>query len=102
MSVLSSQIIEAMPIGLVNEFRVKAICLMSDLVEELEMRFDTLTTDEINFLKVLQASGGEQGGFDGMCEAFGKIMYAHQVLEDMYDASAFQFRVQNQNRWGQE
>jgi len=98
-----------MPIGLVNEFRAKAICLMSDLIEELEMRFDTLTTDEINFLKVLQSSGGEQGGFDGMCEAFGKIMYAHQVLEDMYDTAVFQSRVQNQERssgddisWGQE
>ena len=55
MRTISNQIIEAMPIGLVNEFRVKAIYLMSDLIEELEMRFDTLTTEEVNFLKVLQS-----------------------------------------------
>ena len=93
MSILSNQIIEAMPIAPINEFKIKAICLMSDLVEELEMRFDTLTADEINFLKVLQSSGGEQGGFNSMCEAFGKIMYSHQVLEDMYDTAAFQSRI---------
>ena len=106
---ISNQIIEAMPIGLVNEFRTKALCLMTDLVEEMEMRFNTLTAEEINFFKVLQSFGSDQEKFDGMCEAFGKLMYAQQVLEDMYDTSAFQSRVQNQERsgsddipWGQE
>ena len=106
---ISNQIIEAMPIGLVNEFRTKALCLMTDLMEEMEMRFDTLTAEEINFFKVLQSFGSDQERFDGLCEAFGKLMYAQQVLEDMYDTAAFQSRVQNQERsggddipWGQE
>ena len=92
---ISNQIIEAMPIGLVNEFRTKALCLMTDLMEEMEMRFDTLSAEEINFFKVLQSFGSDQERFDGLCEAFGKLMYAQQVLEDMYDTAAFQSRVQN-------
>jgi hypothetical protein len=87
-----------MPIELVKEFKIKAICLMGELIEELEMRFDTLTEEEINFLKVLQSSNGEQSGFDGMCEAFGKIMYAYQVKEDMYKTATFQSAAQNQVR----
>ena len=100
MSILSNQIIEAMPIGLVNEFRLKAICLMADLVEELEMRFDSLTAEDVNFLKVLQSNNGDQDGFNGMCEAFGKIMYAHQVIEDMYKKATLQAGVQIQNKSG--
>ncbi len=109
MRTVSNEIIEAMPIRLVNEFRTKAFCLMSDLVEEMEMRYDTLTAEEINFFKVLQSIQSDQDRFDGMCVAFGKLMYAHQVLEDIYDSSVFQARVQNQSRssvddipWGQE
>ena len=109
MRTVSNEIIEAMPIRLVNEFRTKAFCLMSDLVEEMEMRYDTLTAEEINFFKVLQSIQSDQDRFDGMCVAFGKLMYAHQVLEDMYETAAFQSRVQNQVRsdaddipWGQE
>lgn len=109
MSILSNQIIEAMPIGLVNEFRVKAICLMSDLIEELEMQFDTLTAEEINFLKVLQSNNSDQDGFNSMCEAFGKIMHAHQVIDDMYKQAAIKAGVLNQKRsssndipWGHE
>ena len=97
MSILSNQIIEAMPIGLVNEFRLKAICLMADLVEELEMRFDSLTAEEVNFLKVLQSDNSEQDGFEGMCEAFGKILYAHQVIDDMYKQAAIKAGVLNQS-----
>ena len=97
MSILSNQIIEAMPIGLVNEFKVKVICLISDLVEELEMRFDTLTTEEVNFLKVLQSDNSEQDGFDGICEAFGKILYAHQVIDDIYKQAAIKAGVLNQS-----
>ena len=89
MRTISNQIIEAMPIGLVNEFRTKALCLMSDLVEEIEMRFDTLTTEEISFFKVLKSIQSDQERFDGMCIAFGKLMYAHQVMEDMSDAADF-------------
>jgi hypothetical protein len=100
MRTISNQIIDAMPIGLVNEFRTKAICLMTNLMEEMEMRFDTLTEEEINFFKVLQSINSDQERFDGMCVAFGKIMYAHQVLEDMYDSAIFQSRVQNQDRLG--
>jgi hypothetical protein len=106
---ISNQIIEAMPIRLVNEFRTKALCLMTELMEEMEMRFDTLSAEEINFFKVLQSFGSDQERFDGLCEAFGKLMYAQQVLEDVYDTAAFQSRVQNQERssgddipWGQE
>lgn len=109
MSILSNQIIEEMPIGLMNEFRIKAICLIADLVEELETRFDTLTTEEINFLKVMQSSNSNHDGFNGICETFGKIMYAHQVIEDMYREAALHDDLQNQNRsnagdilWGQE
>lgn len=109
MRTISNQIIEAMPIRLVNEFRAKALCLMTDLMEEMEMRFDTLTAEEINFFKVLQSFGSDQERFDGMCKAFGKLMYAQQVLGSMYDTAAFQSRVQNQERsnrndipWGQE
>ena len=109
MRTVSNEIIEAMPIRLINEFRTKAFCLMSDLVEEMEMRFYTLTAEEINFFKVLQSIQSDQERFDGMCEAFGKLMYAQQVLEDMYETAAFQSRVQNQVRsdaddipWGQE
>lgn len=98
MRTVSNEIIEAMPIRLVNEFRTKAFCLMSDLVEEMEMRYDTLTAEEINFFKVLQSIQSDQDRFDGMCVAFGKLMYAHQVLEDIYDSAAFQGRVQNQSR----
>ena len=106
---ISNQIIEAMPIGLVNEFRTKALCLMTGLMEEMEMRFGTLSAEEINFLKVLQSINSDQEGFDGMCVAFGKLMYAHQVIDDMYEMAEFQSRVQNQVRssgddilWGQE
>lgn len=106
---ISNEIIEAMPIVLVNEFRAKALCLMTELMEEMEMRFDTLTAEEVNFFKVLESFGSDQERFDGMCEAFGKLMYAQQVLEDMYDTAVFQSRVQNQERsgsddtpWGQE
>ena len=52
MRTISNEIIEAMPIDLINEFRTKAISLMSGLMEEMEMRFDSLTTEEINFFKV--------------------------------------------------
>ena len=93
MRTISNQIIEAMPIGLVNEFRTKALCLMTDLVEEMEMRFDTLTTEEINFFKVLQSIQNDQKRFDGMCVAFGKLMYAHQVIDDMCAMAEFQFRA---------
>jgi hypothetical protein len=106
---ISNQIIEAMPIGLVNEFRAKALCLMTDLMEEMEMRFDTLSAEEINFFKVLQSINSDQERFDGMCVAFGKLMYAHQVIDDMYEMAEFQSRVQNQVSssgddipWGQE
>jgi len=109
MNTISSQIIEAMPIGLINEFRAKALCLMSGLIEEMEMRFDTLTTEEVNFFKALQSINGDQERFNGMCAAFGKLMYAHQVIEDWYDMAEFQSSVQNQVRsgdydtpWGQE
>jgi hypothetical protein len=95
---ISNQIIEAMPIGLVNEFRTKALCLMTDLIEEMEMRFDTLSVEEINFFKVLQSINSDQERFDGMCVAFGKLMYAHQVIDDMYEMAEFQSRVQNQVR----
>jgi hypothetical protein len=98
MRAISNQIIEVMPIGLINEFRTKAISLMSGLMEEMEMRFDSLTTEEINFFEVLQSINTDQERFDGMCVAFGKLMYAHQVIEEMYDMSVFQSRVQNQQR----
>jgi len=98
MRTISNEIIEAMPIGLINEFRTKAISLMSGLMEEMEMRFDSLTTEEINFFKVLQSINTDQERFDAMCVAFGKLMYAHQVIEDMYDMAVFQSRVQNQYR----
>ena len=98
MRTISNQIIEAMPIGLINEFRTKAISLMSGLMEEMEMRFDSLTTEEINFFKVLQSINTDQERFDGLCVAFGKLMYAHQVLEDMHDMAVFQSSVQNQQR----
>ena len=87
---LANQIIEAMPLGLINEFRTKAICLMSDLMEQMEMRFYTLTAEEINFFKVLQSIKSDQERFDSMCVAFGKLMYAHQVIEDMCDEAEFQ------------
>ena len=45
MKTISNEIIEAMPIGLINEFRTKAISLMSGLMEEMEIRFDSLTTE---------------------------------------------------------
>ena len=109
MRTVSNQIIEAMPIGLINEFRTKAFCLMSDLVEEMEMRYDILTAEEINFFMVLQSIQSDQERFDGMCVAFGKLMYAQQVLDDMYDEAEFQSRVRNQARlnvddipWGRE
>lgn len=98
MRTASNQIIEAMPIGLINEFRIKAICLMSDLMEQMEIRYGTLTAEEINFFRVLQSIQSDQDRFDGMCEAFGKLMYAHKVLADMYDESEFQSRVQNQGK----
>ena len=98
MRTISNEIIEAMPIGLINEFRTKAISLMSGLMEEMEMRFDSLTAEEINFFKVLQSINTDQERFDGMCVAFVKLMYAHQVIEDMYDMAVFQARVQNQHR----
>ena len=90
MRTISNQIIDAMPIGLVNEFRIKAICLMTNLMEEMEMRYYTLTSEEINFFQVLQSIRGDQDRFDGMCIAFGKLMYAHKVLEDMYEEAEFQ------------
>lgn len=77
MRTVSNQIIEAMPIGLINEFRTKAFCLMSDLVEEMEMRYDTLTAEEINFFRVLQSVQNDQDRFNGMCVAFGKLMAFH-------------------------
>ncbi len=98
MSEILNQIFEVMPIGLVNEFRTKAFCLMSDLVEEMEMRYGSLTAEEINFFKFLQSIQSDLDRFDGMCVAFGKPMYAHQVLEDIYDSATFQSRVQNQKR----
>ena len=98
MNTISNEIIEAMPIGLINEFKTKALGLMSGLMEEMEIRFDSLTTEEINFFKVLQSINIDQVRFDGMCVAFGKLMYAHQVIEDMYDMSVFQSRMQNQHR----
>ena len=100
MRTISNEIIEAMPIDLINEFRTKAISLMSGLMEEMEMRFDSLTAEEINFFKVLESIKTDQERFDGMCIAFGKLMYAHQVIEDMYDMAVFQSRVQNQLRSG--
>ncbi len=98
MRTVSNQIIEAMPIGLINEFRIKAICLMSDLMEQMEMRYGNLTAEEINFFRVLQSIQSDQDRFDGMCVAFGLLMYAHQVLEDMYDEAEFQSRVQNHGK----
>jgi hypothetical protein len=89
MRTISSEIIEAMPIDLVNKFRTKALCLMSDLMEEMEMRFGTLTADEINFFKVLKSINSDQERFDGMSLAFGKLLYAHQVIDEMYDSAAF-------------
>ena len=69
----------------------------------------TLTAEEINFFRVLQSIESDQDRFDGMCVAFGKLMYAHQVLEDMNGEAEFQSRVRNQVRpnvddipWGQE
>lgn len=109
MRTISNQIIEAMPIGLINEFRTKAFCLMSDLVEEMEMRYYKLTAEEIKFFRVLQSIQNDQDRFNGMCVAFGKLMYAHQVLEDMYDEAEFQSRVRDRVKpdvddtpWGQE
>lgn len=109
MRTISNQIIEAMPIGLVNEFRTKALCLMSDLIEEIEMRHGTLTAEEVNFFKVLQSIQGDKERWDGMCFAFGKLMYAHQVLEGISDTTGFQSKVKNHDgssgddiSWGQE
>ena len=90
MRTISNQIIEAMPISLINEFRTKAFCLMTGLVEEMELRFDVLSAEEIHFFKVLQSLQSDQERFDGMCVAFGKLMYAHQVMDDMYDLAEFQ------------
>jgi hypothetical protein len=93
MKTISNQIIEAMPINLINEFRTKAFCLMTDLVERMEMRFDALTAEEINFFKVLKSINSDQERFDGLCVVFGKLMYAHQVIDDMYEVAEFQSRV---------
>jgi hypothetical protein len=109
MRTISNQIIAAMPIGLVNEFRTRALCLMSDLIEEIEMRHSALTAEEVNFFKVLQSIQGDKERWDGMCVAFGKLMYAHQVLEGIYNSTGFQSRVKNQDEsssdaipWSQE
>jgi hypothetical protein len=51
----------------------------------------------VNFLKVLQSDNSEQDGFDGICEAFGKILYAHQVIDDMYKQAAIKAGVLNQS-----
>ena len=98
MRTISNEIIKAMPIDLINELRTKAISLMSGLMDEMEMRFNSLTTEEINFFKVLQSINTDQERFDGMCVAFGKLMYPHQAIEDTYDMSVFQSRMQNQHR----
>jgi hypothetical protein len=109
MKTISNQIIEAMPIGLVNEFRTKALCLISDLIEEIEIRHGALTAEEVNFFKVLQSIQGDKERWGGMCIAFGKLMYAHQVLESIDDTTGFKSRVKNQDEssgddipWGQE
>ena len=109
MRTISNQIIEAMPIGLVNEFRTKALCLMSDLIEEIEIRHGALTAEEVNFFKVLQSIQSEKERWDGMCVAFGKLLYAHQVLEGISDTTGFQSRVKNHDgsssddiSWSQE
>lgn len=109
MRTISNQIIEAMPIGLVNEFRTKALCLMSDLIEDIEIRHGTLTAEEVNFFKVLQSIQSDKERWDGMCAAFGKLMYAHQVLEHIHDTTDFQSRAKTQDGssgddipWGQE
>jgi hypothetical protein len=87
-----------MPLGIINEFRTKEICLMSDLTEQMEMRFYSLTAEEINFFKVLQSIKSDQERFDNMCIAFGKLMYAHQVIEDMYGEAEFQSKRKSLER----
>ncbi len=98
MKSVSNQIIKAMPVGLINEFRTRAFCLMSDLVEEMEMRYGKLTADEINFFRVLQGIKSDQDRFDGMCLAFGKLMYTHQLIEDISDSAEFQSNEKDGDR----
>ena len=91
------EILDAMPIGLANDFRIGAASLMLDLIEEMEMRFNNLTAEEINFFRVLQSIQSDQVRFKGMCLAFGNLMYANQVLDDIYENSLFQSSQQNQD-----
>ena len=91
------EILEAMPIGLANDFRIGAASLMLDLIEEMEMRFNTLTEDEINFFRVLQSIQSDQVRFKGMCLAFGNLLSVNQVLDDMYENSLYQSRQQNKD-----
>ena len=97
MKLYFKEIIESMPISLANDFRIGAASLMLDLIEEMEMRFNTLTEDEINFFRVLQSIQSDQVRFKGMCLAFGNLMYANQVLDDLYETSLFQSSQQNQD-----
>ena len=97
MKTYPKEIIEAMPIGLANDFRIGAASLMLDLIEEMEMRFNNLTAEEINFFRVLQSIQSDQVRFTGMCLAFGNLMYDKQVLDDMYENSLFQSSQQNQD-----
>lgn len=89
----SNEIIRAMPLDLVNDFRRKALCLMSDLMEDLEMKYGSLTEEEINFFKVLQSIQGDQERFDGLFSAFGKLLYAHQAIEREVSNSISQSRI---------
>jgi hypothetical protein len=89
MKAISNQIIEAMPIKLLNEFRRKAFCLMLDTIEGVEVRYGTLNNQEISFLKTLQSIEDHQERFNCMCEAFGKIMFMHKILDDQSKFEAF-------------
>jgi len=87
MKTLSNQIIAAMPMNLINEFRRKSFCLMLEMIEDVEMRYGNLSNEEIQFLKVFQSIPDHQERFDAMCEAFGKLMYMQKVLTDRYKSS---------------
>lgn len=91
----SNEIIRAMPLDLINDFRRQALCLMSDLMEDLEMKYGSLTEEEINFFKVLQSIQSDQERFDGLCSAFGKLLYAHQVIEKEISNSVAQSRMRD-------
>ena len=97
MKTYTKEIIEAMPIGLANDFRIGAASLMLDLIEEMEMRFNNLTAEEINFFRVLQSIQSDQVRFKGMCLAFGNLMHANQVLDDIYESSLFHSSQKNQD-----